>query len=73
MINTDVLLYSVAMLPGGSRHGLFPQMWQFKKIIGRGKFVAVSGRRMAAKGPQFSNVAVESYCINLQTNWLKNR
>jgi hypothetical protein len=32
-----------AVLPGGF------QMWQFKKIIGRGKYVAVSG-----------NVAVEN-------------
>jgi hypothetical protein len=24
-------------------------MWQFKKIIGRGKFVAVSGRKVAVK------------------------
>jgi hypothetical protein len=27
-------------------------MWQFKKIDGRGKFVAVSGRKVARKGPK---------------------
>jgi hypothetical protein len=32
------------VLPGGRRHGHFPQMWQFKKIVGYGKYVAVSGR-----------------------------
>jgi hypothetical protein len=37
------------VLPGGRRHGHFPQMWQFKKICGRGKFVAVSGRKVAVK------------------------
>jgi hypothetical protein len=31
-------------LPGGRHHGHFPQMWQFKKVIDCGKFVAVSGR-----------------------------
>jgi hypothetical protein len=41
---------SSAVLPGGHRHGHFPQMWQFKKIIGRGKFVVVSGRKVAVKG-----------------------
>jgi hypothetical protein len=25
-------------------------MWQFKKIIGRGKFAAISGRKVAVKG-----------------------
>jgi hypothetical protein len=40
------------VLPGGRRHGHFPQMWQFKKIYGRAKFVAVSGRKVAAKGPK---------------------
>jgi hypothetical protein len=40
------------VLPGGRRHGHFPQMWQFKKIDGRGKFVAVSGRKVAVKGPK---------------------
>jgi hypothetical protein len=37
------------VLPGGRRHGHFPQMWQFKKMNGRGKFVAVSGRKVAVK------------------------
>jgi hypothetical protein len=45
-------------LPDGRRHGHFPQMWQFKKMNGRGKFVAVSGRKVAVEGP---NVAVENY------------
>jgi hypothetical protein len=40
------------VLPGGRHHGHFPQMWQFKKIDGRGKFVAVSGRKVAVKGPK---------------------
>jgi hypothetical protein len=39
----------LSVLPGGRRHGHFPQMWQFKKINGRGKFVAVSGREVAVK------------------------
>jgi hypothetical protein len=39
-------------MKGGCRHGHFPQMWQFKKIIGRRKFVAVSGRKVAVKGPK---------------------
>jgi hypothetical protein len=47
-------------LPGGRRHGHFPHVWQFKKIIGRGKFVAVSGRKVAVKGRKSSNVAVEN-------------
>jgi hypothetical protein len=40
------------VLPGGRHHGHFPQMWQFKIIIGRGKFVSVSGRKVAVKGPK---------------------
>jgi hypothetical protein len=40
------------VLPGGRRHGHFPQMWQFKKNDSRGKFVAVSGRKVAVKGPK---------------------
>jgi hypothetical protein len=38
------------VLPGGRRQGHFPQMWQFKKVNGRGKFVAVSGRKVAVRG-----------------------
>jgi hypothetical protein len=45
-------LLPTAVLPGGRHHGHFPQMWQFKKIVGRGKFVAVSGRKVAVKGPK---------------------
>jgi hypothetical protein len=45
-------LEAIAVLPGGRRHGHFPQMWQFKKINGRGKFVAVSGRKVAVKSPK---------------------
>jgi hypothetical protein len=37
-------MVSVAVLPGGRHHSHFPQMWQFKKINGRGKFIAMSGR-----------------------------
>jgi hypothetical protein len=48
----------LAGLPDGRRHGHFPQMWQFKKLNGRGKIVAVSGRKVAVEGP---NVAVENY------------
>jgi hypothetical protein len=44
-------------LPDGRRHGHFPQMWQFKKMNGRGKIVAVSGRKVAVEAP---NVAVEN-------------
>jgi hypothetical protein len=33
-------------------------MWQFLKENGRGKIVAVSGRKVAVEGP---NVAVENY------------
>jgi hypothetical protein len=33
-------------------------MWQFKKLNGRGNFVAVSGRKVAVEGP---NVAVGNY------------
>jgi hypothetical protein len=48
-------------LPDGRRHGHFPQMWQFKKLNGRGKFVAVSGRKVAVEGP---NVAVKNQFKN---------
>jgi hypothetical protein len=34
-------------LPGGRRHGHFPQMWQFKKMHGREKILGVSGRKVA--------------------------
>jgi hypothetical protein len=44
--------WNTAVLPGGRRHGHFPQMWQFEQIFGRGKFVAVSGRKVAVKGPK---------------------
>jgi hypothetical protein len=33
-------------------------MWQFKKMNGRGKIVAVSGCKLAVEGP---NVAVGNY------------
>jgi hypothetical protein len=39
-------------LPGGRRHGHFSQMWQFTQIYCRGKFVAVSGRKVAVKVPK---------------------
>jgi hypothetical protein len=39
-------------LPGGRRHGHSSQMWQFEKIYCRGKFVAVSGRKVAVKVPK---------------------
>jgi hypothetical protein len=38
------------VLPGGR-----PKMWQFLKNYGRGKFVAVSGRKVAVKGPKRLN------------------
>jgi hypothetical protein len=41
------------VLSGGRRHGHFPQMWQFKKILGRGKFVAVSDRKVLYSKAKF--------------------
>jgi hypothetical protein len=40
------------VLPGGRRHGHFTQMWQLKKIYGRGNFVAVSGHKVAVNSPK---------------------
>jgi hypothetical protein len=59
------------VLPGGRRHGHFPQMWQVKKIIGRGKFVAVSGRKVTVKDPKRLKCGLAKKFHKSQENWQK--
>jgi hypothetical protein len=48
-------------LPAGRRHGHFPQIRQFKKIHGRGRIVAVRGRKVSVMVPKM----IKSGCIKL--------
>jgi hypothetical protein len=53
------------VLPGGRRHGHFPQMWQLKKICGHGKIVAVG-----SVANSWQNFSARS--INEFGRWQKN-
>jgi hypothetical protein len=64
----EVLTCLITVLPGGRPHSHFPQMWQFKKIIGRGKFVAVSGHKVAVKGPKKFKYGRRKYFLNPKAN-----
>ena len=51
-------VHSPAGLPDGRHHGHFPEKWPFYIFFGRGKFVALSGRKVAMRG---LNVAVKIF------------